>query len=153
VTTESSSPPKQEILDSIEEQAEDLSHIHDHITRIIKNIDIGEHWFSGYDEPARKKFDLEPVVKALLYMYAREIGQSELNRRLKGATYLYLRFGLEQPLSQPTISHNERNRFDYRERGLLKDAAECIRDVCADHEIVTKNQYLTKHPPLAVPAA
>lgn len=78
--------------DKIRTQVEDLCEIHDHITRIITNLDINPDWFDGYDDPKRAKFDLEPMVRTFLYMYALNLGQSEVARRLQGAAYIYIRF-------------------------------------------------------------
>lgn len=140
VTTAVSPTPRDEIISSLEEQTEDLCHIHDHITRIITNLDIGEDWFTGYDEPGRAKFDLEPMVRLFLYKYTRDFSQSELARRLRGAAYVYLRLGFDSPVSQQIISHNERNRFNATERRILKDAADRIADVCAEHDIISVNE-------------
>lgn len=131
---------RDEILNSIEEQTEDLCHIHDHITRIITNLEIGDGWFTGYDEPGRVKFDLEPMVRLFLYKHARELNQSALARRLRGAAYVYLRLGFDRPISQQIISHNKRERFDAPERRLLKDAAEVIRTVCSEHDVIRTNE-------------
>jgi len=130
----------EEIVEEIAEQADDLCHIHDHITRVITNVEIKDGWFTGYDEPGRAKFDLEPMVKTFLYMYARGFSQSELARRLRGAAYVYLRLGLDRPINQQIISHNERSRFDKGDRPILKAAAECIQEVCADHGVVATNE-------------
>ena len=138
--TASETPSSDEILRSIEAQTEDLCHIHDHITRIITNLDIGAEWFSGYDDPGRAKFDLEPMVRLFLYKHARDLNQSELARRLQGAAYVHLRLGFDRPISQQIISHNKRERFDPDERRLLKDAAEAIRSVCSDHDIIRTNE-------------
>jgi len=131
---------RDEILNSIEEQTEDLCHIHDHITRVITNLEIGDEWFTGYEDPGRAKFDLEPMVRLFLYKYAREFNQSELARRLRGAAYVYLRLGFDRPISQQIISHNKRNRFDPAERKLLRDAAEAIRTVCTEHDVIRTNE-------------
>nr|WP_276591985.1 transposase [Halorutilus salinus] len=117
-----------------------MCHIHDHITRIITNLDIEEDWFSGYDDPGRAKFELEPMVRLFLYKYARELNQSELARRLSGAAYVYLRLGFDRPVSQQIISHNKRQRFDPAERKLLRDAAEVIRTVCSEHDVIRTNE-------------
>ncbi|WP_205742989.1 hypothetical protein [Halalkalirubrum salinum] len=138
--TASETPSSDEILRSIEAQTEDLCHIHDHITRIITNLDIGAEWFSGYDDPGRAKFDLEPMVRLFLYKHARDLNQSELARRLQGAAYVHLRLGFDRPISQQIISHNKRERFDPDERRLLKDAAEVIRSVYSDHDIIRTNE-------------
>lgn len=131
---------RDEFLNAIEEETEDLCHIHDHITRIITNLEIHEKWFSGYEDPGRAKFDLEPMVRLFLYKHARELNQSELARRLRGAAYVYLRLGFDQPISQQIISHNKRERFDPAERRLLKDAAEVIRTVCSEHDVIRTNE-------------
>ena len=138
--TASETPSLDEILRSIEAQTEDLCHIHDHITRIITNLDIGAEWFSGYEDPGRAKFDLEPMVRLFLYKHARELNQSELTRRLQGAAYVHLRLGFDHPISQQVISHNKRNRFDPAERKVLRDAAEAIRAVCVEHDVIRTNE-------------
>jgi hypothetical protein len=131
------------MIDDISDQTEDLCHIHDHVTRVITNLDIDPDCFSDYADSNRAKFGLEPIVRMFLYKYARGFNQSELERRLRGAAYVYIRLGLRQPLSQQVISHNERNRFTSSERRTLKEAAERIREVCAEHDIVE-----TDEPPL-----
>ena len=140
MTTPPAPTPTQDILDAIAEQTEDLCHVHDHITRIITNLDIYDEWFSGYEDPGRAKFDLVPMVRLFLYKYTRELNQSELARRLRGAAYVYLRLGFDRPISQQIISHNKRNRFDPAERRLLKNAAEAIRTVCAEHDVIQTNE-------------
>jgi IS4 transposase len=140
VTGSDSPASRDAILRSIEEQVEDLCHIQDHITRVITNLDIEEEWFSGYDEPGRAKFDLEPMVRLFLYKHARGFNQSELARRLQGTAYVYLRLGFERPISQQIISHNKRHRFDAVERRLLKDSAEVIREVCSEHDIIETDE-------------
>lgn len=127
----SSSP----VVESIVEQTEDLCHIHEHLTRVITNLDICEEWFSGYSEPGRAKFDLNSVVQMFLYKHAHEFSQSELARRLRGAAYVYVRFGLGQPLSQQIISHTWRRRFTSEERRAIKEAARRIREICAAHGV------------------
>ncbi len=140
VTATDDQDHRDEILDSIEEQTEDLCHIYDHITRVITNLEIDGEWFSGYENPGRAKFDLEPMVRLFLYKHARELNQSELARRLRGAAYVYLRLGFDRPISQQIISHNKRNRFDATERRLLKDAAEVVRTVCSEHDVIRTNE-------------
>jgi len=103
-------------IEELGEQAEDLCHIHDHITRIISNLDINDDWFSDYSEPQRANFDLKPVVRMFLYHHARDLdSQSGLARRLRGAAFLHIRFELHKPPQQQLISHSWRNRFDAAE--------------------------------------
>ena len=129
-----------EAITSIEEQATDLCHIHDHITRIIANIDIKEEWFSDYDEPGRGKFDLDSIVSTFLYKEARDFTQPELVRRLRGVAYVYVRFNLQCPPTQGSISYNWRNRFNAQEREVIKEAADRIRDACIEHEVINTNE-------------
>lgn len=75
-----------------------------------------------------------------LYMYARDLTQSKLERRLRGAAYVYIRFGLKRPLDQQLISHNERNRFDKDDRDILKEAANRIQSVCKEHDVIRTNE-------------
>jgi len=129
-----------ELIESVTEQTEDLCHIHDHITRIISNLDIEEEQFSDYDEPGRGKFDLTSMVATFLYKEARGFSQPELARRLRGAAFVYVRFNLECPPTQGAISYNWRNRFTAQERAMLKEAADRIREICAEHDIIDSNE-------------
>lgn len=124
-----------EILSNIVEQARDLCQIQDHSTRVIANLDIDENWFSGYNDPERAKFELKPVVLTVLYMHVHDLNQSEVSRRLQGSAYLWVRFGLKQPLSQQLISHNLRNRFNSQERQLLREAAARIRELGYEYDV------------------
>lgn len=127
----------EEIIDSLGEQTTDLCHLHDHITRVIANFDIDEEWFSDYDDPDRAKFKLKPVVLMFLYYHARDLNsESELERRLKGAAYVYVRFGLSQPLDQQIINYNWKEWFTLEERRTIKKAAERIREICAEHDVI-----------------
>jgi len=48
------------------EQAKDLCHMHDHVTRVIANLDIPDS-FTDYDNLADADFDIEAMVKTFLY--------------------------------------------------------------------------------------
>ncbi|WP_338756530.1 transposase (plasmid) [Halobacterium salinarum] len=123
------------IIAELHRQTDDLCHIHGHITRVISNLEIDADWFAGYNDPERAKFDLTGVVQLFLYQHARDFDQSTVARRLRGATYVYTRLGLTRPLNQQIINYSWRNRFDADERSTLKDAAECISTVCANHDV------------------
>ncbi|MFC6723088.1 transposase [Halobium palmae] len=129
------------VVDALGEQAEDLAHIHDHITRVIANLDIPDDAFSGYDEPNRADYELEPVVLAFLYKEARDLNsENELARRLNSAAYIYVRFGLENPLIQATINRNWRKRFSHSERNTIKKAGSRIREICQEHGLVSEDE-------------
>lgn len=129
--------PEDEIIEEITAQAEDLCEIHDHVTRVVTKIQFDDGWFHGYDQPNRAKFDLDSMVKTVLYMYVMELSQSELERRLRGAAYVYLRMGLHRPVNQQIISHTVRNRFK-RDNVLLKEIADRIRDICVERDVLEK---------------
>lgn len=137
--TDSSTPPER-ITRDILEQAEDLCHIHDHPTRILTNLTIHDDWFEGYDNPNRARFDLKSVVRTFLYQHTRGFSQAELERRLSGAAYVYYRLDLEHPLDQASISYNWRERFTLAERNLITDTATALRDLFAEHELITDNE-------------
>lgn len=138
--TNTSLPNRSEVVEEICEQADDLCHIHDHITRVIANLDIGDDWFTGYDESKRAKFGLEAAVKMFIYKEARGFDQTELEQRLKGAAFVYIRFGLSGPMNQQIISYNWRRRFDHTERRTIKTAARRIREICAEHDLVRDSE-------------
>ncbi|WP_433629597.1 transposase [Halomicrococcus sp. NG-SE-24] len=131
-----STPPTQDILDSIQEQVEDLCHIHDHITRIIANLDIEDDWFTGYNHPKKSDYDLNGMVQTFLYMHARGFDEAETARRLKGAAYIYIQFGLPRPPTKQLINYTKKKRFSLQERKTLKTAGKRIRNICADHDLV-----------------
>src|SRR6056297_4149909 len=93
------------IPDSLSEQAADLCQIHDHVTRVVSNLNIIEHWFSDYDEPSRAKYGLEAAVLMYLYQHIRGFTDSRLARRLSGAGFVHVRLGLDQPPRQQTINY------------------------------------------------
>jgi len=71
-----------------------------------------------------------------VYKYTREFSELQLARRLRGATYVYIRLGLGQPLTQQTINYNWRNRFNFSERRVIKEAATRIREICSEHDVI-----------------
>jgi len=117
-------------------QIEELCEIHDHITRVISNVELKLEWFSDYDDPDRANFRLIPVVRTLLYKQALSLSQSEVARRLRGSAYIFLRFGLNSPMNQQIISHNWRNRFTPKERQLIKDLGDLIREICVKSDVI-----------------
>lgn len=123
------------VVADLVEQTEFLCKIEDHITEVISNLVIDPDWFTDYNHPKKAKHPVESIAKALLYKEARGFNQSELERRLRGAAFVYVRFGLNTPLSQATISQNWRNRFTSAERALIETAAERIREVCVANNV------------------
>lgn len=123
-------------IESIREQTEDLVLLQDHVTRILRHLHIKDGWFADYDEPARARFDLIPMVKLFLYREIHNIADAEVERRLQGLSYVRFRLGFDQPVSQQTMSHNWLHRFSLEERRIITQAAESIRTICEREDIL-----------------
>jgi hypothetical protein len=127
-------------LSDVETQAEGLCETESHITGVIGKLNINSDWFSDYDDPERAKYSLIGVVKAFIYKEARGFNQSELERRLRGAAYVYVRFGLDRPLIQQTISQNWKYRLTATERRFIETAAEQVRDICIANDLTCEHE-------------
>ncbi|WP_243700392.1 transposase [Halorussus pelagicus] len=139
-TTESQLAVDQEsdwrtVIEALCQQADDLCHIHNHITRVVSNLNITESWFSDYDEPGRAKYELESVVLMFLYQHIQGFNDSRLARRLSGAAFVHVRLGLDQPPRQQTINYMWRNRFSIHERRGITTAAKHIREICTRQNV------------------
>jgi hypothetical protein len=122
-------------------QTEELCGLHDHITRIIARLDIPEEAFSDrYPYSKKATFEFESIVQMFLYQYARGFTQSELYRRLKGATYVWIRFELPRPPTQQAINYIWRNRLSLADRRTIKVTAREIREVANDHDIIADGE-------------
>jgi len=128
------------VVADLAEQAADLCHVHDHATRVIKHLDIPTDAFSDYERAGIADFPIEGIVKVFLYKELNDFSQSETARRLSGAAYVSLRFDLPRPITQGGISHNWRNRFSMTDRRLIEDAAEHLREVCEEHDVVDRHE-------------
>lgn len=122
------------------EEIEKLCSWLDHPSRVIERVTVDESFFDGYDHPKKARFDLTAVVRTFLYKYLHDIGQRKLERRLKGATFLYQRFGLHKPLKQGDIYYNKTNRFTLSERRALKEAADHLRECAIDHDLMREGE-------------
>lgn len=132
--------PVDEIVEGVAEEAEGLCHIHDHITRVIANLNIPTDKFTDYDNPGRARFSLPSSIRMFLYKEAREFNQMETIRRLRGATFIYLKFNLTRTPTQAGLSHMWRTRFTMEERRVIERAAKRIREICKKHDIVDKTE-------------
>lgn len=132
--------PYATLVEALAEEVEDLCQIHDHITRIIANVDIPVELFSDYANPEDADFTLESVIRMCLYKEARDFGQSETVRRLRGAAYIYIKFDLVRPPTQAGLSHMWKERFTLQERRFIKAAAARIREVCEEHDVVDQHE-------------
>ena len=129
-----------EVVDDFRTQAEDLCSIHDHVTRVVANLDIPVDRFVDYDTPGKATFDLAPIVRLFLYQHVRGFSQNGLEDRLQGAAYVYIRLGLSRPLCQQAISYNWRRRFSLKERQAITQAATAVQAVCADHDLLAAGE-------------
>lgn len=85
------------LIDDFQTQAEELCPIQDHVTRVVANLNIPTERFADYDHPEKTTYDLDPVIRMFLYQHVRDLTQSELADRLRGAAYVYIRLGLSRP--------------------------------------------------------
>lgn len=128
-------------VNDLVEQAEELCDVHDHITRIIADLDISRDTFSDqYAHPGQAQFDFEPVIRMFLYKHAREFNDSELTRRLKGTAYVFVRFRLSRSPTQQGISYIWRRRLSLADRRQIKATARAIREVAANHDLISPGE-------------
>lgn len=112
-----------EAVDALVEQADALCDIRNHITRVIAALDVPQDAFSDHYQPSTTDFDFESVVHMFLYQHARGFNDSELRRRLKGTTYLFIRFQLERPPTQQAIGYMWRRRLSLTDRRAIMATA------------------------------
>ena len=124
------------VVAALAEQADDLCHIHDHATRVIKHLDIPTDTFSDYEQSGDADFPIKGIVKLFLYKELNAFSQAETARRLRGVASVYTRFNLPRPITQASISHNWRNRLTRSDRSLIEEAANRIRKVCQEHDVI-----------------
>lgn len=128
----------EDLAASLVEDAESLCRIHDHITRVIANLDIPEDGFTDqYEKRSSNQFDFEAIVRTLLYREACGYSYREVHRRLTGWAYLQLRFGLSRAPTEQALSYAYRNRLSLSGRQALTTAAEGIREVAADYDLLS----------------
>lgn len=130
-----------ETVDALVDQAAELCDLHDHITRVIANLDISQSSFSDqYPHPSTTDFVFESVVRMFLYQHARGFNDSELHRRLKGTAYVFIRFRLKRPPTQQAINYMWRRRLSLSDRRAIMATARDIRAVAATHDIIADGE-------------
>jgi hypothetical protein len=128
-------------MDALVDQADELCDLHNHITRVIADLDIPRDSFSDqYPHPSTTDFVFESVVRMFLYQHARGFNDSELHRRLKGTTYVFLRFRLERPPTQQAIGYMWRRRLSLTDRRAIMATARDIRAVAATHDLIAEGE-------------
>lgn len=113
-----------DVVYNLIDQADKLCDLHNHITRVIADLDIPRHSFSDqYPHPSTTDFVFESVVRMFLYQHARGFNDTELHRRLKGTIYVFLRFQLERPPTQQAIGYMWRRRLSLTDRRAIMATA------------------------------
>jgi hypothetical protein len=133
-------PPDEpsEVTAALVKQAEDLCEIHDHITRVIGDLDFPEGAFTDqYSKSYPYELDFKAVIRALLYKETCGFSQRETHQRLNRWAYLQLRFGLDRAPTQQALSYTLRQRLSFNDRQVLTTAAERIQEVAADHGLLS----------------
>jgi hypothetical protein len=127
-----------EVAAHLIEQAEPLCRVHDHITRVIAHLDIpGDGLTDQYENRYPQEFDFEAIVRTLLYREVCGYSYREVHRRLKAWPYIQSRFGLNRPPTQQALTYTTRNRLSLSERQTLTCVAKELREVAADHNLVS----------------
>lgn len=139
-TNEDQSALSPDVRSSLSEEIRDLCDLHDHVTKVVAGVNIPCDEFSGYPDPERATFDLEPVLRMFVYMKVRDINQLTLHNRLKGTAYLWVRFGLGGVPTQQSISYNWRRRLSIDGRLKIIAVAELIRETASEHDIISENE-------------
>lgn len=117
-------------------QAATLLDIHDHISYIIRDLNLPtDHFEDQYDVKTDDTYEFEPMVRLYLYRKIAGLSQEDATDNVANWTYLQQRFGFDTVPRQQTLSHTERERFSLKFRIFLKDVADDIRDLAADSGI------------------
>lgn len=126
-----------EEVDNLLEQAEGLCQRHDHITRVIADLEFSGGGFEDqYTRDSPVQFGFEAILRTFLYMEVRGFGQSEVHSRLRNWPFIQVRFGLDRAPTQQTLSYARRHRLSHRARKLLVQAAKRIREVAREHDVL-----------------
>ncbi|WP_250875737.1 transposase [Halomarina rubra] len=107
----------------------------DHISRVVGPLDIPIEEFTDRSSRPSVTYDFEPMIRAALYQEICGFSQSELADRLRRWTYLRLRFGLDSPPTQQTLSNFRRNRLSLSDRQRLSELARKVRALALANDV------------------
>ena len=131
---------RDEVTQQLVEQAAMHCTVSDHISRVIGGLDIPIEEFSDQSNRPATSYDFEAMLKAQLYQDVCGYSQREIANRLKSWAYLQLRFGLDSPPTQQTLSNFERNRLTLSDRQRLGELAETIQSLAEANDVRGVNE-------------
>lgn len=120
-----------ELVSSVVSQASVLFKEHDNISRVIKYLELPTEKFEdryGVKADNKDTKPFEAMIRLALYRETKGLSQLQTTKRVRNLTYLQQRFGLDGPITQPTISNTHRHRFPLRLRVFIQKVAKGIRD-------------------------
>ncbi|PSQ51959.1 hypothetical protein BRD20_09075 [Halobacteriales archaeon SW_8_65_20] len=124
------------IKDNIVAQAATLFDVHDNVSRVIGDLALPlDELHDEYEITSSKTFDFEAMLRLYLYKEVTEMDQEEVTDSVRKWPYLRVRFGLERPPTQQTLSYTKRKRFSYDLRQLIGEIATEIRNAANDQDI------------------
>ena len=137
-------------FDALLEQAEELCQLHDHITRVLRDLHIPDELFSDqYTKDYSHQFDLIPILKFMLYKEVNQYSQREACRKLEGLAYVRQRlgFGIDEMPTRGAYSYTKKNRFSREDRQKFQDFADDLRDLAVENDLVSELDEAPKmHP-------
>lgn len=139
-----------EDIGAVVEQAEELCQLHDHITRVLRDLHIPDDLFSDqYTKDSSDQFDLTPMLKFMLYKEVNQYSQREACRKLEGLAYVRQRlgFGIDEMPTRGAYSYTKRNRFSHEDRQKFLSFATDLRELAIEYDLVSEFEEAPKmHP-------
>jgi len=131
--------------DKLAKQAATLFDVHDHITRVIGNLDIPiDELTETYDieDAAGAPFDFEGMTRLFLYMRITGLSQRKTVKYMQKQVYPLRRFGLDTAPTQQTISYAKLRRFPKPFHQYIDDAAAAICEEAREHDKIRESQFV-----------
>jgi len=123
-------------VDPVVKDAEDLCSKHDHITRVLADIEFPVAELTDRYNDNDTPFRFDSVICLFLYREVHEYSYAETSRRVRNWPYLLIRFGLHHGPSKPGVSKMWKRRFTVKGRLAITEAADRIREIAADHDLI-----------------
>lgn len=129
-----------ELIEWVIKSAEDLCKVHDHITRVIGQVDIPEVMFTDqYEKEYSHQFEFDSMLRLLLYKQVNRFSYRHTWRKIRTWPYIQVRFGFHDgdiPTHQ-ALSHTYRNRLSLQDRQTLSTLADALRELAVEYDIMS----------------
>lgn len=107
----------------------------DELSRAVGSLEFPDGFVttkSGYDGSGY--FDINALAKLFIYQRAADISQNKAAEKIEDNQVIRVRLGLDQPVTQQTISYFVGNRIPLDNRRKLEAVADKIRDLALEHD-------------------